>query len=101
MSYETEFPSFPKLSSEALAAIEQAGFSDASWHNDTCPSFSNIDRNMILFADHAVKSEREFDAPRFTLHKDDGGIAEGPAVFSVETEAELIAELSKLGGNHA
>ncbi|MBT6935974.1 MAG: hypothetical protein HN982_00140 [Candidatus Marinimicrobia bacterium] len=62
--YKQEFPRFelPK------GVIIPKGFKDISWHNDICPSFSNVDKNLVLYIDYDDLDEREEpDGKQFTL----------------------------------
>ena len=50
---------FPRFDTATLPPIP-AGFEDSSWHNDVCPSFLNIKRQLQIFIDYADPAEREF-----------------------------------------
>lgn len=36
-----------------------AGFTDSSWHNDTCPSISDDARGIVVYIDYSDVSKRE------------------------------------------
>jgi len=66
MSYMIQFPDFDDHATPAqLLAL---GFADASWHNDTCPSF---DRDgLIVFVDYLDTELSEFKGKRFNVIQD-------------------------------
>lgn len=94
-----EFPEYPPLEVEVRALLGKYGFtSDASWHNDACPSFSTADARWHLWVDHPDRAEREMDQVwRFLLQKNhpDGSYnQDSPDVFAVESVADLDAALA-------
>lgn len=67
-NYQKEFPDFPPAD---LPAIPQ-GFEDNSWHNDSCPNFTNAELGLRIWVDYADKAQREHpDASRFVLEPSD------------------------------
>lgn len=66
MSYREEFPTFDPSTLPDLPK----GWTDQSWHNDSCPSF-NAGNGMVVFIDFAQPDDREFpECERFTVHND-------------------------------
>jgi hypothetical protein len=66
MTYREEFPDFDPATMPSIPA----GWTDQSWHNDTCPSF-NTGNGKVVFVDFADVSLREWnDGKRFNVHVD-------------------------------
>src|SRR4051812_979550 len=62
---------FPDFDIATLPAIP-AGFEDASWKNDACPSFINKNLGLRLWIDYADHAKREHDGGyRFILTPED------------------------------
>lgn len=60
---------FPDYDQTTLPAIP-AGWTDASWHNDTCPKFETSNTDVIVFIDYADPEERECKPiPRFSVQE--------------------------------
>jgi hypothetical protein len=57
---ESEFPDFDLATLPAMPE----GFEDVSWHNDTCPSFIDEARGLIVFVDYADPSLSEYPNER-------------------------------------
>ncbi|WP_175619482.1 hypothetical protein [Bradyrhizobium sp. 2S1] len=54
-----------------MPAIPQ-GFTDSSWHNDSCPNFTSEELGLRIWVDYADKAQREHpDASRFVLEPSD------------------------------
>lgn len=69
MAYTLEFPDFPEADMPGIPA----GFTDISWRNDVCPSFSNDAAGLVVFIDFLDKPRREFpESERFTVMGWDG-----------------------------
>jgi hypothetical protein len=70
MTYKTEFPDFPDKDMPEIPA----GFEDSSWHNDTCPSFSNP--HLLIWIDYLDPEQREWPGkyPRFNVQPMRNGI---------------------------
>jgi hypothetical protein len=65
MAFTLEFPDFPEKDMPAIPA----GFEDASWHNDACPSFFSPTLQAVLFVDFLDPALREFpETLRFGLY---------------------------------
>lgn len=64
-TYLTEFANFPV--DPVCIALLGMGFVDASWHNDSCPSFEGFD--LKVWVEYADPEQREFgpDAERFGI----------------------------------
>lgn len=68
MTYRTEFPDFDAATMPAIPA----DWTDTSWHNDTCPSFSV--NGLRIFVDYADPAMREVpECERYSVHTDDDG----------------------------
>lgn len=65
----TEMPQYKKAFPDFNLDIDiPEGFVDCSWENEPCPSFQNIDLELILYVDYADTNLREFkDIERFSL----------------------------------
>jgi hypothetical protein len=63
MTYTTEFPHYD----DTLSLPE--GWTDTSWHNDTCPSFERVygDVTFRLWCDFKDPEQREVTGRRFTV----------------------------------
>jgi hypothetical protein len=66
MTYREEFPDFDPATMPSIPA----GWTDQSWHNDTCPSFYTSN-GKVVFVDFADVSLREWqDGKRFNVKVD-------------------------------
>jgi hypothetical protein len=67
--FEEEFPDFDPTTMPSIPA----GWTDQSWHNDSCPSF-NTGKGVSVFVDYADVSLREVqdDYPRFSVMCESG-----------------------------
>jgi len=71
MAYRDEFPDFDY----DIPAIP--GFTDESWHNDVCPSFSALGGKLTLWCDYADPTRRENEGgKRFTLVAGEYGVVD-------------------------
>src|SRR5687768_13043239 len=89
--YRTEFPDYPI---DAMPPIPE-GFVDTSWHNDTCPSFTNAELGLVLFIDYPTEEWRELPgAKRFSLLDkaalDSGAICE-PLAYGDDWRLVLVS----------
>jgi hypothetical protein len=88
-----EFPDFP---AEDMPEIP-AGFEDVSWHNDSCPSFLDETRGMILFVDFAEAEKKEFpETSRFNVNIWDGGNT-GTSLIESDDWAAVLAFIEQHG----
>jgi hypothetical protein len=55
--YQTAFPDYPPADMPALPY----GFSDSSWHNDVCPSYSSELFGLRIWIDYVDPAQREVD----------------------------------------
>lgn len=56
------------ISDEIACALRRAGWTDQSWHNDTCVRFYNPDQTLVLWIEYEDESQRESGAKhRFEL----------------------------------
>jgi len=90
MTYRTEFPDFDPATMPAIPAE----WRDASWHNDTCPSFmiGQEDRPTLqIFVDYLKPEDREFrDRPRFSILGERAIDADGGSLAS-DDWSEILA----------
>lgn len=56
-TYRSEFPEFGEI--PEAAQLIALGFSDISWHNDTCPSFVSADLKTRIWVEHENFRMRE------------------------------------------
>jgi hypothetical protein len=64
--WQVQFPDFPGADMPPVPA----GFTDTSWANEPCPSFTHERAGLALFTDWVDPSEREWpESDRFTLHR--------------------------------
>lgn len=85
MTYRTEFPDFDPATMPAIPA----GWTDQSWHNDVCPSFTVFD-GVRVFIDYADPALREFpEGERFSLH-----VGDRAAPFCTDDWAKLLEAVS-------
>lgn len=75
--YRTEFPDFALPNDVAIPA----GFVDASWHNDACPSWVHAGLGLRLWISEANPAER------------DGGAGVSRFYLCRDTEGEDVADL--------
>ena len=76
-----DFPRMPEA--DALLAL---GWTDASWHNNTCPRFVSPDRTLQVWMEHPDRSHREAaDEPRFCVKTNDDNAPENEEVL-LQTE---------------
>jgi len=66
--YKEEFDTEYHPSQSIVDTIESLGFSDNSWHNNTCPSWTLSD-GYELFIDAEDENLREVGPCRYTLLK--------------------------------
>jgi hypothetical protein len=70
--WQIQFPDFPAGDIPPVPP----GFSDTSWVNEPCPSFTHEGLGLALFTDWSDPSEREWpESDRFTLHRLDWSAA--------------------------
>jgi len=65
MTYLTEFPEFE---SSDVPVFE--GFTDTSWHNDTCPSFERPLKHGVsirVWVEHQDPQKRDYFVERFAI----------------------------------
>lgn len=96
--WQREFPDFPP---EDMPAIP-AGWEDASWHNETCPSF-HIGESLRVFIDYADPAKSEYPEERrsghlqrFSLHPlEDGQVSDKPVIIWTDDWSELLAAVAQ------
>jgi hypothetical protein len=94
-----EFPNFD-APSDMFALLALPGFTDASWHNDICPSVASAKHRIWCDYANAELSEYGTDrgAARFTIHgissADDLEPTDDGTHF--DTLAELLAHVAAL-----
>jgi hypothetical protein len=83
MTYRTEHPEFDAASLPVIPA----SWEDTSWHNDACPSFRVIgdaDNGPFvrLWVQYPEQCDRESDAERFLLERNNDWGGSGPASYA-------------------
>lgn len=88
--YHHVFKDFPLADIPAIPA----GWTDVSWHNDSCPAFGFVNAHgetMRVFVDYADASRRECaGVPRFGLATEDGC-----PIFETDNWDALLTEAAK------
>lgn len=92
-SYRDEFPEAEyDVEPKALLFLAALGFTDSSWHNDICPSFSHEAAHLVVWCDAPTESSR-YSITR--LDQDGQHVQEGePQCFA--TFEELAVALNAL-----
>lgn len=94
MTFRTEFPDFDA----ATLPVIPEGWTDASWHNDTCPCF-NANNGKIVFIDYADTSLREWpEGPRFTVQADPEVADHNDVLFDSDDWNDVLAFVAKSEG---
>lgn len=88
-NYLIEFPDYKPADMPALPA----GFEDASWHNDACPSFVSDPVGLLIWVDYLDPALREFDGkyPRFTVQQQRAGIEVSGPSLATDDWSEVLA----------
>lgn len=86
--FKREFPDYP---ADAMPALPDAGmFTDTSWHNDACPSFTSDLLGLLVWVDYPDVSMREHaNGCRFILEKQEAGIETGKTVCESDDWADI------------
>ena len=106
--YKTEFPDFS--AADIPAVFLAAPWTDASWHNDTCPSFSRTfsgTREVHVYVDYVDPAKRDYwtaadgkqgACPRFTVRAtdDEGCFDEGEVGFSSDSLEAVLDHVKGL-----
>ena len=72
-TWRNQFPADFAPPAEVLAWLPGSGFTDTSWGNDVCPSFSlplheaGEHVEVRLWVDHPDRQQRELDSPRYAV----------------------------------
>lgn len=93
MSYKTEFPDYDG----ELPAIEDLGFVDVSWHNDTCPIMDKELANgqtIAVACDYVDPSLREMGGTRFAVFVRD--VPSGGVLLETDDAQKLRVFLQSL-----
>lgn len=86
-NWRTEFPDYPVADMPTLPDT----FSDTSWHNDTCPSFTSDALGLIVWIDYSNPDDREFpDGPRFGLMEQQNGCELGCGLLETDDWDEVL-----------
>lgn len=91
MTYDKATIEFPDYPAADLPPMPE-GFSDSSWHNDTCPSITN--GSLIVFIDYLDPAERELPCLRFSVQKIEGDCSP-VEVKATDSWAEIEAFIAK------
>jgi hypothetical protein len=88
--WRTEFPDFPVADMPEIPP----SFVDTSWHNDTCPCFSDERARLILWVDYRDPRRREVQtSTRFLLCEIDRGGSPGDVVACCEYWDDMLREI--------
>jgi hypothetical protein len=94
------FPDFPI---EDMPQFPE-GFVDSSWHNDTCPSFTDSVLRVLVYVDYVDVDLRErFNGKRFAVLRldEEGTIADCTAdCFESDDWTDVQAELRRIMREH-
>ena len=92
MTFQTEFPDF---SPDTMPTFPE-GWTDSSWHNDSCPSFTAPDKSMLVFVDYLPKALREVQTyPRFVVLRLDNGQMTDRCLIDSDSWDEILAFITK------
>lgn len=87
MTYQTEFPDFEPSTMPQIPA----GWTDQSWHNDSCPSF-NTDADAIVYIDYLNPQDREIpEGERFVVLTDPEFTDNTQTVFGADDWNAVLA----------
>jgi len=90
MSIRREFPSYDDMKGFADLLAKLPGFTDSSWHNDTCPSLEHEQSQTRIWVEYADPDNRENAGPRFSIEQGEL-LGEADCVFSTD-DAALVVE---------
>ncbi len=110
MNWSIEFPSDFAVPAEIESLVHRGILSDASWHNDVCPSFEPMklvpgragedrlsddvrvpDESVRIWVNHVDPEQREVGGKRFVVCKSD----EANGLLETDDLAELLAWVEK------
>lgn len=87
-NWQTEFPDYPATEMVGVPA----GFTDTSWHNDVCPSFTSDVLGMTIWVDFPHADDREYpDYPRFRVTPQDHGVECSGESFESDVWDDVIS----------
>lgn len=75
MNFKTEFPDFPDADMPPMPP----GFTDSSWHNNSCPSYWSNAKGLTIFIDYVDVEKREIQQP-------------GPRFSVIDSECDDVVE---------
>lgn len=87
MSYRTEFPEFARC--PQVEQLLAAGFSDRSWHNDSCPSFVSPDGALRVWIEFADLDMRDNPDVRFVVQREEQDTSEGEVLAATDSWADV------------
>ncbi len=92
MTFQIEFPDFDAATLPAIPA----DWTDASWHNDSCPCF-NTGKGVVVFIDFADVDLREIqeEGDRFSVHADPEMHDHNDVLMSTDDWNEVLAFVAK------
>jgi hypothetical protein len=92
--YLYEHRSFPRmLEAEELLAL---GWTDTSWHNNTCPSFWTADKALCVWIEHPEPAGRENPEHRYVVTVNDEEIGNFNVLLATNDWAEVLRQLDDL-----
>lgn len=90
MNFRTEFDDYPVCKMPVMPA----GFTDTSWKNDVCPSFTHEAARLVLWVDYPDPANREVQGgSRFILCTMKDGGASGDVVATAEHWTDMEDEI--------
>lgn len=94
MTFQIEFPDFDAATMPAIPA----DWTDASWHNDSCPCF-NTGKGVVVFVDFADIDLREIPetGDRFSVHADPEIHNHNDVLMATDDWNEVLTFVAKQG----
>lgn len=90
--WQREFPDFPV---DGMPTPMPAGFEDASWLNDACPSFDNDAAGLRLWVNYPNPRDREIEgSSRFILCRTDANGEQVEDLFETEIWIDMIGRIA-------
>lgn len=87
MTWKTEFPDFtdmPKI---------PEGYTDTSWHNDVCPTFTSDKDQLMIWVDYADRTQRESALAdhRFRIERQIDGIETSGPFLETDNWSDVLS----------
>ena len=90
MSIQREFRNYDDMKGFADLLAKLPGFTDSSWHNDTCPSMEHEESHTKIWVEYADPDNRENAGPRFSIEQGEL-LGEADCVLATD-DAALVVE---------